>query len=575
MKEKNIQELAKHMGLVTVEDMCQYTIAQLVVKIANKVNELVGEVWRFETDVQEMLKTQNENIQYLLGEGLHLEVENIFDGWVQDGTFDTLLNQSALKKVNDRIDETNAQMSGVINNILSYGCKPDDESFDNAPIINTIINNMPNGGTIQIPVGRFYVKSPIILKPHITLQGMGSTKPDDNLMGSMLCLSNEVSGCNIIEVMGDSDSYCYGVSIRNIGIEGHGGALTGIKLSDCSRTLIEKVDIHYCNIGLEVTGGMLDTYKDMNLLYNRGFNLLIKNTHLSTTQRFYNCYFGQQKPYPNAIPIKIESTALTDCAFYSCTVESTPNAVIINRNNNIVFDNIYTENAPCSGTGSVFKIGYKEDGEQDVTHNGTFKIKGGVMCGAIDNYELKTMFDIDHCDGFSVDGLMYRRFGNVIKTSSNTRCIPSFSNCLGENGLVTTDLDRVGDNITVLNCIVRGHEWVNKEGRKNAYEQGLFNLLNGWVNFYEGYETMKAYKSSTGVTLQGVIRGGNNKVVMTLPDEFRPKENIVLNGNYVNSETSSWSYFTIIIRNNGNVEFESPESMRNQAHAFCLNFQSK
>lgn len=111
MKEKNIQELAIRMGLISVEDMCQYTIAQLVVKIANKVNELVDEVWRFESDVQEILKTQNENIQYLLGEGLHLELENIFNGWAQDGTFDTLINQSALKKVNDRIDETNAQLS--------------------------------------------------------------------------------------------------------------------------------------------------------------------------------------------------------------------------------------------------------------------------------------------------------------------------------------------------------------------------------------------------------------------------------------------------------------------------------
>ena len=107
MKEKNIQELAKRMGLITVDDMCQYTIAQLVVMVANKVNELVGEVWRFETDVQEMLKTQNENIQYLLGEGLHLEIGNIFDGWVQDGTFDVLINQTALKKANDRIDMTN------------------------------------------------------------------------------------------------------------------------------------------------------------------------------------------------------------------------------------------------------------------------------------------------------------------------------------------------------------------------------------------------------------------------------------------------------------------------------------
>lgn len=113
MKEKNIRELAKRMGLISVEDVCKYTISQLVIMVANKVNELVDEVWRFETDVQEILKTQNENIQYLLGEGLHLEVENIFNGWIQDGTFDTLINQTALKKVNERIDETNAQLTQI------------------------------------------------------------------------------------------------------------------------------------------------------------------------------------------------------------------------------------------------------------------------------------------------------------------------------------------------------------------------------------------------------------------------------------------------------------------------------
>lgn len=115
MKEKNIREMARRMNLVSIDDMCRYSIPQLVVMIANKLNELFDEVWRFETDVQETLKTQNENIQYLLGEGLHLEVENIFDGWVNDGTFDTLINHSVLKSVNDRIDETNAQLSQKAN----------------------------------------------------------------------------------------------------------------------------------------------------------------------------------------------------------------------------------------------------------------------------------------------------------------------------------------------------------------------------------------------------------------------------------------------------------------------------
>ena len=111
MKEKNIRELAKRMGLITVENMCQYTIPQLVLMVANKVNELIDGVGQFESDVDEIVKSQNEKIQHLLGEGLLLEVENVFNGWFKDGTFDTLINQSALKKVNERIDETKVQLS--------------------------------------------------------------------------------------------------------------------------------------------------------------------------------------------------------------------------------------------------------------------------------------------------------------------------------------------------------------------------------------------------------------------------------------------------------------------------------
>ena len=131
MKEKNIREMARRMNLVSIDDMCRYSIPQLVVMIANKMNELMDEAGQFESDVQEILKTQNEKIQYLLDEGLLLEVENVFNGWFKDGTFDTLINQSALKKVNERIDETNSQLSekastidnlqGQINNLVIAG----------------------------------------------------------------------------------------------------------------------------------------------------------------------------------------------------------------------------------------------------------------------------------------------------------------------------------------------------------------------------------------------------------------------------------------------------------------------
>lgn len=239
MKEKNIRELAKRMGLITVEDMCQYTITQLVVKIANKVNELVDEVWRFETDVQEILKTQNENIQYLLGEGLHLEIENIFDEWLQDGTFDTLINQTALKKVNDRLDETNAQLSTLSNrndwfyNVSEFGelsqakyfhngvwyedSNHTKESKDMSGIIQTCIDEASKRGvnTVHMKKGTYLIKNTIKIPYWMNVDFELSTlvpTADGTYINNYMILINSNDGESVITSYGGSD-YC---TIENI-----------------------------------------------------------------------------------------------------------------------------------------------------------------------------------------------------------------------------------------------------------------------------------------------------------------------------------------------------------------------
>ena len=265
MKEKNIRELAKRMGLVTVEDMCQYTIAQLVVKIANKVNELVDEVWRFETDVQEILKTQNENIQYLLGEGLHLEIENIFDGWLQDGTFDSLINHSALKKVNDRIDETNTQLTEINNhvteivNVKNYGV----DSTGVTDCTNIIQGLIDDGYSLYFPSGRYRLN--IHLKTGITLQGEG--------LALVTLLANDMNQPVIKTTRQD-----YGYEIKDLTIDGRNemgkGSTTGhgIHLTNEGELavqdlepLIENVKIINVHTGLKVDatvrGGLFKNIK--------------------------------------------------------------------------------------------------------------------------------------------------------------------------------------------------------------------------------------------------------------------------------------------------------------------------
>ena len=112
-----IKDVAQRLGIITVEDMERYTALELIVMIANKINGF-NEVIMGQNDIlhdfNETLNDQNDKIQYMLDEGLLLEIGQVFDDWLEDGTFNTLINKTGLKKVNDRIDESKAQMSQEI-----------------------------------------------------------------------------------------------------------------------------------------------------------------------------------------------------------------------------------------------------------------------------------------------------------------------------------------------------------------------------------------------------------------------------------------------------------------------------
>ena len=96
MKENDIRQLAMRLKLITVEDVNQYTIAQLVYAIANKVNEVISNVTLFENEV-------NENIHHLLYEGTMEDVTKIFGEWLNDGTFDRLINQTVYGELDARV----------------------------------------------------------------------------------------------------------------------------------------------------------------------------------------------------------------------------------------------------------------------------------------------------------------------------------------------------------------------------------------------------------------------------------------------------------------------------------------
>ena len=89
---KEIIQALINQGIITATDIQRMTTLELLLTIIERVNELHG-----------LTKEGLEAVQRLLDDGVQEEVIAKLEEWTQDGTFDTLINQSALKKVTQNI----------------------------------------------------------------------------------------------------------------------------------------------------------------------------------------------------------------------------------------------------------------------------------------------------------------------------------------------------------------------------------------------------------------------------------------------------------------------------------------
>ena len=179
---KNVMNL----GIITDDDVKRLTAIELMLLIIERINGLLLHV----NDVDGKLATLLEEIYKVTVEELNK--------WTQDGTFDTLINQTALKKVNDRLDETNAQLSEVTDlldetssklseveiskkgyyHIKSFKCDDGvlvtgDGVHDDATGIQKAIDTLNGDGIIVLTEGVYLISEFLQLKSNTTLIGLG------------------------------------------------------------------------------------------------------------------------------------------------------------------------------------------------------------------------------------------------------------------------------------------------------------------------------------------------------------------------------------------------------------------
>ncbi|MBF6626766.1 right-handed parallel beta-helix repeat-containing protein [Aerococcaceae bacterium zg-BR9] len=150
-------------------------------------------------------------------------------------------------------------------NILDYGAQANRPSFDNAKIINHLIQKIgKNGGTIYIPEGDFYISTPIVIdRSYVTIMGSnsglssgvdkGNDKSQSGGGGARLLVSSGITGIELKDT--DNSQRLSGITLRHFQIKGEGNNGIGIHGNhDSDRIIIDDLVITNVGTGIQLRG---------------------------------------------------------------------------------------------------------------------------------------------------------------------------------------------------------------------------------------------------------------------------------------------------------------------------------
>ena len=164
---------------------------------------------------------------------------------------------------NHVVQASNAGSKTGYYNIDEWGAQPNNPHFDNAKVFNRIISQMgKQGGTIYIPAGTYYVKSPInIDRSYVSIVGdnsglrSGIDRGDDKSQagggGAQVMLTSGVTGFKIR----GGQTRLSGITFKGFQIKGQGNNGFGIKgETDTDGVIVRDMVINNVGMGVELKG---------------------------------------------------------------------------------------------------------------------------------------------------------------------------------------------------------------------------------------------------------------------------------------------------------------------------------
>lgn len=161
------------------------------------------------------------------------------------------------------VNASNTQNHSGYWNINDFGARPNDPDFDNATVFNKMLDMMgKHGGTIYIPTGTYYIKSPInINKSYVSIVGdnsglrsgidAGTDKFQAGGGGAQLLLSSGVTGFKLHA----DNTRLSGITFKGFQIKGENNNGFGIKgETDIDGVTISDMVITNVGMGVELRG---------------------------------------------------------------------------------------------------------------------------------------------------------------------------------------------------------------------------------------------------------------------------------------------------------------------------------
>ena len=102
---EEIKEIAINLNLISVYDLDSYTLQELYYKVAQKINEVIIELNRFEVVINEEVTEQTEILKHLLDGGVTEEIVKKLNLWLEDGTLANIINNNVFQLINNKINE--------------------------------------------------------------------------------------------------------------------------------------------------------------------------------------------------------------------------------------------------------------------------------------------------------------------------------------------------------------------------------------------------------------------------------------------------------------------------------------